>query len=120
MPPDFGYSSAFSVVLLALAAILIAFYARLSRHAARYHTVTGRAFRPREFDLGRFVLSAALSSSAIFSSFSSCRSAGLLWLSLMPFSQTISREGLGLLTLANYVTVLRTDVLFARSSGRPL
>ena len=53
VPPDFGYSSAFSVVLLALAAILIAFYARLLRNAARYHTVTGRAFRPREFDLGR-------------------------------------------------------------------
>ena len=53
VPPDFGYSSAFSVVLLVLAGALISLYSRLSRHASRYHSVTGRGFRTRQLDLGR-------------------------------------------------------------------
>lgn len=110
VPPDFGYSSAFSVALLALAAILIALYARLLRHAARYQTVTGRAFRPREFDLGRWRPLGGALVVANFFVVLVVPIGALLWLSLMPFSQTISREGLGLLTLANYAAVLRTDV----------
>ena len=108
VPPDFGYSSAFSVVLLALAAMLIAFYARLSRHAARYHTVTGRAFRPRELDLGRLRLVGGAVVLGNFLIVLVVPTLGLLWLSLMPFSQTVSRDGLALVTLANYATVLRT------------
>jgi iron(III) transport system permease protein len=53
VPPDLGYASAFSVVLLLLAAVLLYFYSRLVRNAARFHTVTGRGFRPRPFELGR-------------------------------------------------------------------
>lgn len=110
VPPDFGYSSAFSVVLLGLAAILIAFYTRLLRNSARYQTVTGRAFRPREFDLGRWRPLGGALVVANFLVILVVPVSGLLWLSLMPFSQTVSREGFGLLTLANYVTVLHTGV----------
>src|ERR1700722_11474855 len=39
VPPDFGYSSAFCVVLLVLAGALISLYSRLSHHASRYHSV---------------------------------------------------------------------------------
>src|SRR5215468_8341052 len=53
VPPDLGYASAFSVVLLLLAAILLYFYSRLSRDASRFHTVTGRGYRLRPFELGR-------------------------------------------------------------------
>src|SRR5712691_11746408 len=37
VPPDLGYASAFSVVLLLLAAVLLYFYSRLIRNAARFH-----------------------------------------------------------------------------------
>jgi iron(III) transport system permease protein len=108
VPPDFGHSSAFSIVLLGLAAILIVFYGRLSRHAARYHTVTGRAFRPRALDLGRFRAFGGVIVLANFVILLAVPMLGLLWLSLMPFSQTISRDGLSLLTLTNYANVLST------------
>lgn len=114
VPPDFGRSNAFSVALLALAAILIAFYAQLSRHAARYHTVTGRAFRPRELDLGRF---RRVGGSIILGNFLlvlAVPTLGLVWLSLMPFSQTISRAGLAHASLANYRNVLHTGSYLAQ------
>jgi iron(III) transport system permease protein len=108
VPPDLGYSSAFSMVLLLLAGVLIALYARLSRHAARYHTVTGRSFRPKQFDLGgaRYLGGAAILLN--FLVILLVPTAGLLWLSLMPFTQSISLRGLHLLTLENFQTVVHS------------
>src|SRR4029077_14249805 len=108
VPADLGYASAFSVVLLILATILLYFYSRLVRNAARFHTVTGRGYRPRHFELGRvrylgdafvllnFILILVVPTFA------------LLWLSLMPFSQTISLNGLKALTLENYDLVFHS------------
>jgi iron(III) transport system permease protein len=108
VPPDLGYASAFSVVLLLLAAILLYFYSRLLRNASRFHTVTGRGYRPRPFELGRkryfgdvFVLLNFLLTLVV-------PTCGLLWLSLMPFSQAISANGLKMLTLDNYDVVLHS------------
>jgi iron(III) transport system permease protein len=108
VPPDLGYASAFSVVLLLLAAILLYFYSRLLRNASRYHTVTGRGYRPRPFELGRkryfgdvFVFLNFLLTLVV-------PTCGLLWLSLMPFSQAISANGLKMLTLDNYDVVLHS------------
>jgi iron(III) transport system permease protein len=108
VPPDLGYASAFSVVLLLLAAVLLFFYSRLLRNASRFHTVTGRGYRPRPFELGRkryfggaFVLLNFLLTLVV-------PTCGLLWLSLMPFSQAISVNGLKMLTLENYQVVLNS------------
>ena len=108
VPPDFGYSSAFSLVLLLIAAVLLYFYGRLSRNASRFHTVTGKSFRPRLFDLG---WARHLGSALILFYFTLVLvlpNVALLWQSLMPFSQSFSMKGLGLLTLANYRTVMET------------
>ena len=108
VPPDFGYSSAFSLVLLLIAAVLLYFYGRLSRNASRFHTVTGKSFRPRLFDLG---WARHLGSALILFYFALVLvlpNVALLWQSLMPFSQSFSMKGLGLLTLANYRTVMET------------
>ena len=51
-PPDIGGASALSVLMLALVLVLLAIYGRLSRHAERFATITGKGFRPRPFDLG--------------------------------------------------------------------
>src|SRR6202040_3020488 len=52
VPPDLGYAASFSVVMVAIVAVLLYFYGRLSRNAERYHSVTGKGYRPRPFDLG--------------------------------------------------------------------
>jgi iron(III) transport system permease protein len=108
VPPDLGYASAFSVVLLLLAALLLYLYARLARNAARFHTVTGRGFRPRSLELGRmrWAGDALIGLNVLVTLL--IPSGGLLWLSLMPFSQAISINGLKMLTLDNYDVVFHS------------
>lgn len=108
VPPDLGYASAFSVVLLLVAGGLIGLYARVSRHASRFHSVTGRGFRARLFDLGP---ARHLGGAVIIFNFLlilATPTAGLVWLALMPFTQSISRRGFSLITLDNFRTVLNS------------
>jgi len=53
-PTDWGLSGAYSMAILVLCAVLLAVYFRLVRHGERYQTVTGKDFRPRRLDLGRW------------------------------------------------------------------
>jgi iron(III) transport system permease protein len=108
VPPDLGYSSAFSLVLLVLAGGLIGLYSRVSRHASRYHSVTGRGFRSRLFDLGlaRYAGGAVILFNFLLILLTP--TAGLIWLALMPFTQGVSRRGLALVTLDNFRTVLHS------------
>jgi iron(III) transport system permease protein len=102
VPPDLGHSSAFAVTMLAVVAVLLYFYGRLSRHAERFSTVTGKGFRPRPVDLGRgrFVTAAVLVVNFVL--LLGAPMAALAWLSVMPFYQTFSRNGLNFITLKNY------------------
>jgi len=53
-PIDWGLSGAYSMAILLLCTVLLAVYFRLARHGERYQTVTGKDFRPRRLDLGRW------------------------------------------------------------------
>src|SRR5689334_2976749 len=53
-PTDWGLSSAYAIAILLLSTLLLAVYFRLVRHSERYQTVTGKDFRPRRLDLGRW------------------------------------------------------------------
>ena len=106
VPPDLGYSSAFSIVLLLLAGLLIGLYSRISRHASRYHRSPG-AFA-RQFDLGR---ARHLGGGIILFNFLLILltpTMGLVWLALMPFTQGVSRRGFALVTVDNFRTVLHS------------
>ena len=112
MPPDLGLAAAFSIGLLVVVTIMLHFYNRLSRHAARYQTITGKGYRPRPLYLGkwRYVSAAAL---ALFFVIIIVAPIGMLgWMSLMPHIQQISLAGLDQITLKNYRAVFGT-VLFA-------
>ena len=66
-PTDWGLSGAYSMAILALCAVLLAVYFRLVRHGERYQTVTGKDFRPRRLDLGRWrYLTCAVGLSLVF------------------------------------------------------
>ncbi|MES2977824.1 MAG: iron ABC transporter permease [Pseudomonadota bacterium] len=53
-PSQTGLASAYATVLLLIAAAGIYFQSRISRHGRRYATVTGKGFRPRTIDLGKW------------------------------------------------------------------
>ena len=52
--PRYGEVAAIALTFLVLTYILAALYARATREQARYATVTGKGFRPRQIDLGRW------------------------------------------------------------------
>ena len=110
-PPDLGGSSALSVLMLLLVLVLLYVYARLSRNAERFATITGKGFRPRPFDLGRLRWVAATVLVFNFVLLLLVPMAMLGWISLLPFFAPVSAASLKLVSLNNYRTVLASDHL---------
>ena len=108
-PPDIGGASALSVLMLLLVLVLLAVYGRLSRHAEKFATITGKGFRPRPFDLGRLRHAAAAVLILNFLLLLVVPVAMLAWVSLLPFYQPVSLAALELVTLNNYRTVFSPD-----------
>ncbi len=108
-PPDLGHASAYSMVLIALVSILLYYYGRISRMADRYASVTGKGYRPRPFDLGRWRWLGGMLVAANFLVVLALPMAALLWMSLMPFLGRVSSSALRLLTLDNYAALLNSS-----------
>ncbi len=53
-PSKVGLAAAYGITLLLIAGLGLYFQSRLSMHGSRYSTVTGKGFRPRPMDLGRW------------------------------------------------------------------
>jgi iron(III) transport system permease protein len=104
MFPDYGRASAYAIVLMTLAAAGIYYYSRVTRDSKRFTTVTGKGFRPRLLQLGRWRILAAgfvlLLPALIVLPVSM-----LLWTALQPFASRPSLEGFSTLTLSNFVSV---------------
>ena len=109
VPPDFGHASSFSVFLLVIVGIMLAFYNRLSKSADRYHTVTGKGYRARIFDLGRGRHIATAIVLINFFVILVLPLLALLWASFLPFFQPVRLKGFSLFTLENYRAVLNAD-----------
>src|SRR6516164_380405 len=59
--PRYGEAGAYSICLVVVVALLLSWQSRLTRHAHKYQTITGKGFRPRILDLGSWrYLSAAI------------------------------------------------------------
>ena len=107
-PPDLGRASALSVLLLVIVAVLLSFYSRLLRNAERFATITGKGYRPRVIDLGRWRGLAGAVLVANFVLLLVLPATILIWASLLPFYRSFRWSGLALLTLDNYRAVLAT------------
>jgi iron(III) transport system permease protein len=103
MYPDYGVASAYSLILMALAAAGIYYYSRATRDAKRFTTVSGKGFRPRLVNLraGRPLGAACV---LFLPTLIALPVAILLWASLQPFYSRPSLESLSRISLGNYVT----------------
>ena len=105
-PSQIGLASAYAVTLLLITSAGVYFQSRLSSRGSKYATMTGKGFRPRTIDLGRwrylttgiFLLYALLIVVLPF--------AVLLWSSLQRYYAVPSMEALARLTLDPYRTIL--------------
>jgi iron(III) transport system permease protein len=106
MPPTYGRAGAFAVLLMLVVACTLYFYFRMTREASRFHTITGKGYRPALIQLGgwRYVTAAGL----LLYSFVLLVLPFLivLWASLLPFYIQPSLEAVSKFTLKNYVTAI--------------
>jgi len=105
-PPDYGEASAFGLVLILAVFGLLYYYNRLTRDSQRFQTVTGKGYRPRVADLGRWRY---LTGALVLVYFFLVMLMPLLmmaWASVMPFYTAPSTDALRLLTAKNYGTIL--------------
>ena len=107
MPPNYGQSGAFSVVLLLWVVVLLYWYNRLSRHAERFQTITGKGYRPRQMDLGKWRYLPAGLLVLLFLLIIGLPVSIVLWASLQPYYEGVTAGSLGRFTLDNYVEVFK-------------
>jgi iron(III) transport system permease protein len=105
-PSQIGLASAYAMALLLITTAGIVFVSRLSGRGSQYATMTGRGFRPRTIDIGRWRWFAA----GLFGLYAllivGLPFAVLLWSSFQRFYAVPSMEALANLTLDPYRFIL--------------
>jgi iron(III) transport system permease protein len=105
-PSDVGLASAYAMTLLVITSGGIYWQTRLVGESARYATITGKGFRPRVMNIGRWrYVTAALF--LVYAAFViGLPFLVLVWSSLQRFYSVPSLEALQNISLANYQAVL--------------
>ncbi len=101
-PPDYGRGAALAIGLLLLSAAGVWLYTRGTRESERFQTVTGKAFRPRQFDLGLWRWAGFGFLALYFVVVVLLPFLVLLWASFLPFFATPNLQALKLLSFDNY------------------
>ena len=111
-PTDYGLSGAYAMVLVVISAVLILFYLRLTAHSERFMTITGKGYRPRLINLGRWkLLTAALSLLVLFLVFV-LPMLTITWMSLVPSHLASTLEGFASMSLNAYWDALAFPLTF--------
>jgi len=103
---NFGMSGAYSVCLLLLMMLLLLGYTRLSRHAHRFQTITGKGYRPRVINLGRWRWVASGILLTLFVLVVALPIGIVIFISVQPFYEGLTLSSFDRFTLDNYRSVL--------------
>ena len=106
--PEYGNASAYSVMLIGLVGLCLLPYYRVTQHAHRFTTITGKGFQPRRKDLGRWRWVGGLLLLGL-PALQLLPLTALVWASFMPYLIVPSWEALSLFTLNNYVEAFSDD-----------
>jgi iron(III) transport system permease protein len=104
--PNYGEAGAYSICLVVIVAFLLFWQSRLTRHAHRYQTITGKGFRSRILDLGRWRYASAAVLLVLFLIITVIPVAILMFTSFQPFYEGVSAEAFGRSSLDNYRVLL--------------
>ena len=101
-PPDVGLASAYALALLVITSGGVYWTSRLSGQRSKFATVTGKGYRPRRIDLGRWRLATSAILVVYFLLIVALPFLVLLWSSFLRFYSPPSIEALRSLTLDQY------------------
>src|SRR5262249_25681496 len=105
-PSEVGLGSAYAVGLLMVASCCILAQSRVAREAGRFATVTGKGFRPRVMDIGRWRFVSAGVFIFYFLLIVALPFLVLVWSSLQAFYSVPSLAALATVSLSAYRAVL--------------
>lgn len=105
-PSNIGLASTYAITLLLITTVGIYFISRLSATGSKYSTMTGKGFRPRQIDLGRWRWVAAGGFFVYFALIVALPFLVLLWSSFQRFYAVPSMDALSKLTLDPYRFVI--------------
>jgi iron(III) transport system permease protein len=117
-PSDYAEGGAYALLLLAVTAVFGLLLLRLG-HARRFETLTGRAFRPRRVELGRWRRPVAAAAGVYVAVAVVLPLAVLAYVSIQPFYGPPTLDRLRASTLDNYAAVL-SDEATVRAFGNSL
>ena len=106
--PEYGNASAYSVLLIGVVGLCLWPYYRVTQHAHRFTTITGKGFQPRRKDLGRWRWLGGLALLGL-PALQLLPLTALVWASFMPYLIVPSWEALSLFTFNNYVEAFSDD-----------
>lgn len=101
-PTDYGLAGAYSMVLVVITALLIAVYLRLTSHGEKFMTITGKGYRPRLLDLGKWRYVTAASSLLILFLIFGFPMLTIVWMSLVPTHLASTVEAFSRITFDAY------------------
>jgi iron(III) transport system permease protein len=110
--PEYGFASAYSVLLIAAVGLALIPYYRVTKNAHRFTTVTGKGFNPRRKDLGKWRWLGGLLL-LILPAIQLLPLLALLWSSLTPYLQPPSMAALKALSFDHYVAAFSNDQLIS-------
>ena len=105
--PDYGLASALGTIVLVLALFLMWIYHRLTAHQERFATITGKGYRPRQINLGKWKLPALLFCLMYVFVAVVLPFVMLLWTSVQPFYAPPSTDLFGRATFDGYLNIWR-------------
>jgi iron(III) transport system permease protein len=109
--PEYGLANALGMFYLLLAVVATFLYLRVIAKAERFSIITGKGYRPRLFELGRWKY-AVVALVVLYLSFSIILPfLILLFTSFLPYLQMPSWEAFGSMTLINYSQLFNTKMI---------
>jgi iron(III) transport system permease protein len=106
-PSEVGLASAYAAGLLVVASLCMVAQTRVTKDVGSYSTVTGKAFRPRVMDIGRWRYATAAAFIVYVILIVALPFCVLLWASLQRFYGAPSAAALKSISLATYHVVIK-------------
>jgi len=110
-PADIGMASTYAMILVAFTSLGVYLISRFSKHSKKYATITGKAFRPRLIDIGRWRYVAGGGLILYFLMMIGLPLFVLLWSSLQPFYTVKFLASLQNISLINYREVFHQPLI---------
>jgi iron(III) transport system permease protein len=104
-PPDYGVVGAISVFTMILAFFISWWYLRTVRRTERFQVISGKGYRPKRIDLGRWWIGGWLFIGVVLILSMALPLVTLIWASLIPFMAIPSREALQMVSLENFNSI---------------